>query len=340
MARVHVWLLNMGGPDSLTAVRPFLQRLLGDPLVVPLPFRWLQALFAFFISMLRARKVRGAYEKMGGASPQLAMVDAQARLLNRSLGERYLCRPVLRYWGPGATDAAAQVQKGERVVLLSLYPHACQATTRSSMEDALAAVQSRGGAIAEVIRIDSYPTDPAYVEAVVETLREAIIALPVGQDYEVLFSAHGVPLSFIDRGDPYLAEIQATVAAVVRASRLRVSHQLSFQSKVGPAKWLEPSTDEALRRMGDRGLKAVVVVPIAFTSEHIETVIELDEELAEVARQVGIQHYQRAATVGTRPTFIRALAEMVRRAERDNGWPRPEDRVNQDLLEMGLRPLL
>lgn len=328
--RTHVWLLNMGGPDSPLAVRPFLQRLLGDPLVIPLPFLWLQAVFAWLIAWKRAREVIPAYERMGGQSPQLAMVGEQASRLNRCLGPRYACAPVLRYWGPSADAAASSLADGDQVVLLSLYPHACGATTTTSLEDARRALATKRVQVAEV---ESYPTDPAYVEAVAETLREAILRLPRRRPYEVLFSAHGLPLSRVEAGDPYLREIEATVAAVVGACRLAAPHRLCFQSRVGVQKWLSPSTADQLRDCAARGVRAVVVVPIAFTSEHIETRIELDEELRELSHNLGIELFERAATVGARPTFVHALAELVRRAERGAGWAVPEDELRLAVAE-------
>ena len=242
--RTHVWMLNMGGPDRPEAVRPFIEQLLSDPEVVQLPagLGWLRPVLAWLVARLRAPKLLPVYERLGGASPQLRMVEEQALALGRVLGERYACRPVLRYSAPTADEAAESLLDGDQLVLLSLYPHACRATTGTSLADARRAVKAAGRAVA-VAEVGSYPADPGYVEAVAETVREAIRELPDGADYAVLFSAHGIPERLARAGDPYPGEIRATVEALVERIPLERPHHLSYQSRVGPARWLGPTLD-------------------------------------------------------------------------------------------------
>ncbi len=304
--KTHVWLMNMGGPDHADAVQPFLYRLLSDGLLVEFPVPWLQWCFAAIISRKRARVVAGEYAKMGGASPQLAMVREQALALEQELGEGYACRPVFRYWGEGARDARGALEPSDTVVLLSLYPHACAATTTSSLLDAHQALRGHEGRIVEVER---YPRHSGWVAAIQECIEEACTGL---DDPHLLFSAHGLPQRRVDAGDPYLDQVKATVEEVVRG--MDRPYSLSFQSKVGPLQWLEPTTLDEVARLGAAGVRELVIVPVAFTSEHIETIIEIGEQLRDVALAAGVERFVRCQTVQTRPTYIRALADLTRSA--------------------------
>ncbi len=303
-----VWLLNMGGPDSPAAIRPFLFRLLNDPDVVRFPIRWLQWLFALVVSWRRSRAVRTEYARMGDASPQLEMVREQAAALSAELGEGFTCVPVFRYWGESARDARGSLAPGQRVVLLSLYPHACAATTTTSLKDARRALRGHDGPVHE---IESYPDHEGFVATIQALVDEAVTELG-DAPCEVLFSAHGTPASWVEEGDPYLPEVLRTVAAVVEGRAW--THHLSFQSRVGPVEWLRPYTVEMVATLGEGGCPNLIVVPVAFTSEHIETLVELDHQVREVAEQAGVERFVRVPTVGLRPTFIRALADLTRGA--------------------------
>ena len=305
--KTHVWLMNMGGPDHPDAVQPFLNRLLSDRHLVEFPIPWLQWCFAAIISRKRARVVAGEYAKMGGASPQLAMVREQADALEQELGEGFACSPVFRYWGEGAEAAMDQVEPRDTVVLLSLYPHACGATTTSSLLDAHAALEGHAGRVVEVER---YPRHSGWVAAVTECIEEACAGL---DEPYLLFSAHGLPQRRIDAGDPYLDQVLATVEEVMQSMSHR-RYSLSFQSKVGPLQWLEPSTLDEVARVGASGVRELVIVPVAFTSEHIETIVEIGEQIRDVALEAGVERFVRCQTVQARPTYIRALADLTRSA--------------------------
>lgn len=313
----HVWLMNMGGPDRPEAVQPFLYELLNDYDLIQFPIPWLQWVFAAIISRRRARLVTREYARMGDASPQLAIVREQASALQKELGQGFLCLPVFRYWGEGAVDAAAQLGPEDTVVLLSLYPHACGATTTSSLRDARKALKGHPGRVVEVER---YPRHPAWIAALRECIEEACQGLEAPH---LLFSAHGMPQRRIDNGDPYLEQIQATVQAVTEG--MERPHSMSFQSKVGPLDWLKPSTLDHVQQLGADGVKELVIIPVAFTSEHIETLVEIGEQIRDVALEAGVQHFHRAATVSARPTFIAGLAQLTRGAL--SGTVCPTDRT-------------
>lgn len=298
--------MNMGGPDSLGAIRPFLYRLLNDPDVVHFPVRWLQWAFALGISILRSRKVAVDYARMGGGSPQLPAVRAQAAALQQALGPGFSCVPVFRYWGEGARQARAQLAPGQPVVLLSLYPHACGATTVSSVKDARKALRGHDGPIAEVA---SYPDHPTFVAALQETIDEVLQDLPPDCTPDVVFSAHSTPEIWVEQGDPYLGDIQRTVAAVTAGRQWRT--HLCFQSKVGVTRWLGPSTLDTVARLGAEGCEQLVLVPVAFTSDHIETLIELDEEVRAHALAAGVGAFHRVSSLNDRPRYIQALRELT-----------------------------
>lgn len=297
--RTAVWLLNMGGPDSLDTIQPFLRNLLADGNIISMPWWlgfWFQPIFAEIISRKRAREVRDSYASMGGASPQLAIVRDQAQALQKLLGQSYDVRPVFRYWGEGAREAARGLKPDQPVVLLSLYPHDSSTTVGSSMEDARRFVGDRS-----VVEIPSYPDDPRYIAALVEGIGE------VAADETLVFSAHGLPIAYIEAGDAYLGHIERTVAAVMEAFPDN-PHVLSFQSRVGVQEWLQPSSIDALKEQSG----AVVMIPVSFTSDHIETLVEIGEELREIAEAAGVSSYRRVDALNTQPSFIEALAAMVR----------------------------
>ena len=298
--------MNMGGPDRPEAVQPFLYNLLNDWDLIQFPIPFLQFIFAAIISRKRAREVAKEYARMGDASPQLAMVREQSAALQGALGQGYVCRPVFRYWGEGSAEAREALEPGDAVVLLSLYPHACGATTTSSLRDARSALKGHSG---RVVEIENYPVHPGWLAALQARIDEACAGLDAPH---LLFSAHGMPQRRIDNGDPYLSEIQATVAAVM-AGRDE-PHSLSFQSKVGPLDWLKPSTLDEVTRLGGAATKEVVVIPVAFTSEHIETLVEIGEQIRDVALDAGVGAFVRSDTVQAHPLFIAALAEMTRTA--------------------------
>jgi ferrochelatase len=334
-----VVLMNLGGPDSLAAVEPFLKNLFADPDVIQLPpvVRWFQPLFARLIAQGRGPKARAAYEQIGGRSPITEESTAQAEGVAVELSRRgWRAHGVVAMgcWHPFSDEAVARlIEVGiRRAVAIPLFPQYSRSTTGSSfvaldraIARATAAARAQGddaGAPLEIARVERYPVAPGYLEAVAERVRTAAATVPLAErpSVPVLFSAHGLPESYIQRGDPYLDEIRTTVVAVATRLGLGERARLCFQSRVGPQRWLGPTTEEALDAVAKEGHRSVVVVPIAFTGEHIETLQEIDILYKEHAARAGITCFARARTVGTHPAFIGALADLAEAAARDHGW--------------------
>ncbi len=316
MARRAVVLMNLGGPDSIAAVRPFLYNLFSDPAIIGLPAP-LRLLLAWLIAARRARTARGIYAQLGGASPLLANTKAQARALEAELGAEYRCFVAMRYWHPltAATVGAVKALQPEEIVLLPLYPQFSTTTTASSLKiwRREAVRQGLGG---KTRAIRSYPVAEGFVAAVAALVAETLDTAGVGgTPVRLLFSAHGLPLKIVAAGDPYPLEIESTASAVVSAlARPGLDWRVCFQSRVGPLAWLGPSVEEELRRAG-RDDVAIVIAPISFVSEHSETLVELDRDYRRLAEACGVPAYHRVPTVGTDRRFIAALAELVRGTE-------------------------
>lgn len=308
-----VLLLNMGGPDSLEAVQPFLKNLFSDPAIIGLP-ELLRSPLASFLSSRRARKVRPRYQLIGGKSPIGELTGMQAEALAALLPTGFgPVLPAFSYWDPFIREAveSAAASGAQRVVALSLYPQYCSATTGTCVEDLSMALP--GTPFESAVRIvDSWPTHPGYLDALAATVNEAIDQVPEERrdDVVVLFSAHGVPRNLVDRGDPYLEETLATVSGVVDRLGGR-PHELAFQSRLGPVKWLDPSLPEKLAALAAAGAPPLVLVPVSFVSDHIETLYELDIQHREMAEKLGFEIYVRAPALNTRPDFIAALADLV-----------------------------
>jgi len=319
--------LNLGGPDSLEAVEPFLKNLFGDPDVIQLGWaRPLQPLFARLISRRRAPLSRAAYQQIGGRSPILAETTAQIHAVAARLAALGVpARPyvAMACWRPFSNEAVAAMQGDgiQRAVAVPLFPQYSFTTTASSLK-ALQRALAEAKASIPLADIHSYPTADGFVSAIADTITEAAATLPpaLRDSTTVLFSAHGLPESYIRKGDPYLDEVRSTVAAVTRRLALGGRARLSFQSRVGRQRWLGPYTEEALDELAGAGAKAVIVVPVAFTGEHVETLQELDIVYRERAAARGITHFARARTVGTHPAFIDALAGLVRDVAAARGW--------------------
>jgi ferrochelatase len=322
-------LLNLGGPDSLEAVEPFLRNLFADPDVIQLPpvVRLFQPLLARLIAQRRAPLSRAAYRQIGGRSPIAEESAAQATAVATELERRGLRAHgtvAMGCWHPFSSETVAELTTLgiRRAVAVPLFPHYSRSTTGSSMV-ALDRAIARAGSDLQLARVERYPDAPGYLEAVAERTRAAMATLPVGEERDrapVLFSAHGLPEAYIRRGDPYLDDIRITVAAVTKQLALTDRARLCFQSRVGPQRWLGPTTEEALDAVAQEGHHTVVVVPIAFTGEHIETLQEIDILYKERATRAGITHFARARTVGCHPAFVRALADLAEAAARARGW--------------------
>lgn len=313
-AKTAVLLLQMGGPDSLEAVEPFLTNLFSDRDIIRIGPAFLQPLIARFIARRRAPKVEKYYERIGGKSPILKLTEAQARALEERLGSDYRCFVAMRYWRPSTLEALAAIRREgiSRIVALSLYPHYSRATTGSSINE-LKRVMGEAGVEFQVSWIDRFYDHPLYISALAERIEEGLARFTDRSGVELVFSAHSLPRSFIDQGDPYLAHIEETVRLVME--RLgEVDHHLAFQSRAGPVKWLEPSTEEMIRHLAAHGSKNMLMVPLSFVSDHIETLYEIDVQYAEEARALGIENFRRSPSLNDAPLFIDCLAELVRKA--------------------------
>jgi protoporphyrin/coproporphyrin ferrochelatase len=309
--RLAVVLFNLGGPDDQATVRPFLFNLFNDKAIIPLP-AVLRTPLAWLIAKRREKAAQANYAIMGGGSPLLPGTQAQANALAEALAT---ARPdletrvfiAMRYWSPLSKETAQAVHDftPDRVVLLPLYPQYSTATTASSL-DAWTKVYKGSGRTDVVC---CYPEEPGLVEAYAGKIRQALEAGGSPANVRLLFSAHGLPQKIIDGGDPYQSQIERTAAAV--AARLGATDwQVCYQSRVGPMKWLGPSTPEAIAQAASEG-KGVVLCPIAFVSEHVETLVELDHEYAELAQTLGCAPYLRAQTPGVADNFIDGLAAVT-----------------------------
>lgn len=310
-----VVLYNLGGPDKPEDIRPFLFNLFNDPMILglPQPFRWL---LAQLISRRREPTAREIYAHLGGGSPLLGNTRAQAKaledVLNANGEEDYKCVVAMRYWHPfcdAALDEALAAEP-DRIVLLPLYPQ-FSTTTVGSMMRVWERASARRGVAVPVNALCCYPSEAGFVSAVVDTIRQQLEALPEGAPFRILFSAHGLPKKIVEAGDPYQWQVEQTAAAVIAALGRDVDWTCCYQSRVGPLEWIGPATEDEILRAGADGTN-VVLVPIAFVSEHSETLVELDIEYREIADEAGVAHYLRAPTVGTAPAFIEGLARLVR----------------------------
>ena len=310
-AKTAILLLQMGGPDSLDAVRPFLINLFSDRDIIKIGPAPLQPAIARFIAWRRAPKVEAYYDAIGGKSPIRELTEAQAKALEERLGDEYRCFVAMRYWKPSTIEALAAIKREgiTRVVALSLYPHYSRATTGSSINE-LRRVLGEAGVSFEVSYIDRFYNHPLYIEALAEKIREGLATFHPLAEIELLFSAHSLPQSFIDEGDPYLSHIQETVRLVME--KFDLGYHLSFQSRAGPVKWLEPSTEETIKRLPAQGTKNLLVVPLSFVSDHIETLYEIDVQLAADAFKAGYSRFWRSGSLNSSPLFIDCLAELVR----------------------------
>jgi ferrochelatase len=326
--KLGVILFNLGGPDSPEAVEPFLRNLFSDPAIISLPAIVRKPL-ARFIARRRAPFARAIYDHMGGRSPILEETQAQARALEIALnGDALQAKVVvaMRCWHPFSDGAAEAMRRfgPDRIVLLPLYPQFSTTTSASSFQDWERAAR-KAGLTAPATRICCYPSNAGLIAAAATKIRAAMENPLGGLSYRLLLSAHGLPKRTIEKGDPYQWQVEQTAQSLVDALGIKdLDWNVCYQSRVGPLKWLEPSTDAEIRRAGREG-KAVVVAPIAFVSEHSETLVELDIEYRKLAREMGVPDYRRAATVSADPAFIDGLAGLVRKALADGACVNDND---------------
>jgi ferrochelatase len=311
--RRAVVLMNLGGPDSLQAVRPFLYNLFSDPAIITLP-AVLRHPLAWLIAWRRGKFAREIYAHLGGASPLLANTEAQARALEAELADGTRCFIAMRYWHPmtSATVSAVKEWRPDEIVCLPLYPQYSTTTTGSSLT-AWRRESARQGLDCPARSVEAYPSAPGLVAALAGAIEEVFATLGATR-FRLLLSAHGLPLKIVEAGDPYPRQIAETAVALITAlARPELDWRVCYQSRVGPLAWLGPSVDAEVRRAGADGVP-VVIAPISFVSEHSETLVELDRDYRRLADSSGVPGYHRVRTVGTDPRFIAALAELVRAA--------------------------
>ncbi len=314
-APVAVVLLQLGGPSSLDEVQPFLENMFRDPELFNLPLpAWAQDWLAERFSRWRAKQARPLYASIGGRSPIGEITARQAHLLERELNRSMPSRVfVAMRYGKPSTEAAVDAlleANCQRVILLPLYPQYSTATTGSSVRE-WQRCAARKQLDLPTVAIDSYSTHPTYIAAVKERLCAALARFSPESDPHVLFSAHGLPQKLVRQGDPYQSQIEETVQEVVRECALQAPYTLCYQSRIGPQRWLKPSLLETLRRLGRSGCQALLVVPISFVSDHLETLSEINIEAREQALSLGIRHFETTTGLNDSPKFIQALAELV-----------------------------
>lgn len=309
--KIAVVLLNLGGPDKLSSVKGFLFNLFYDPAIIRLrnPFRWL---LAKLISSRREEKAKEIYAKMGGSSTILLATKKQANLLeidlNKRLQEEFKVFVSMRYWHPFAKEVAKKIEiwGAEEVLLLPLYPQFSTTTTRSSLDEFSEEMKNR-----KLKTICCYYKDPYFIKAHAELISKAVSEIDKREKYRILFSAHGLPEKIIKQGDPYQYQVEETVKEVLKQLAPKTDYVICYQSKVGPLKWLMPSTEEELHRAAKDNV-AVIVVPIAFVSEHSETLVELDIDYKELFESISTKAYIRVPALNENENFIKSLFEQIK----------------------------
>ena len=316
--KTAIILFNLGGPDGPDAVKPFLFNLFYDPAIIrlPKPLRWL---VAKLISGQRAPTANKIYQQMGGRSPILPNTEAQATALEAALGPGFKCFIAMRYWHPRADVQVAAVKAWgpDRILLLPLYPQYSTTTTGSSVAE-WQREAARVGLSVPTVSLCCYPANGGFAAAVAGRVRDGLAQFGSAKP-RVLFSAHGLPKKIVEAGDPYQIQVEQSVAAVLgQLAMPELDWVISYQSRVGPMEWIGPSTDAEVIRAGAEA-RPLLVVPIAFVSEHSETLVELDIEYRELAHHKGVPAYVRVPTVDADPNFIAGLADEARRALASGG---------------------
>ena len=372
---IGVILLNLGGPDSLRAVRPFLYNLFSDRKIIRLGPPSFQKPIAWLIASLRSKKTEKIYGLIGGRSPILHITGEQAAALETALNQQSVYDPSaissqksgvgieqsnlplpdnppappftkggmggfkkegrggilfkvyvgMRYWHPLIEEVVPEISRDgvKKLVALSMYPHYSLATSGSSMSRLMEVIEEYP---IEVFSISSWHDHPLYIEALTDVIKRGLDSITANsgetgtegsKDIQVLFSAHNLPVSLIKEGDPYVSQVRGTIKEVVK--RLHIKWSLSYQSKSGPVKWLEPSTEETLKRFANLGYKNILLVPISFVSDHIETLYEIDILYQDMAEQLGLI-LKRVDSLNTHPIFIQALQDMVISSVKEKGW--------------------
>jgi len=316
--RIAVVLFQLGGPDSLEAVEPFLYNLFCDPDIINFPGAFLaRKPLARLISTRRSKIVEERYMEIGGKSPIIDLTHEQARALQMELNRHFQASVyvAMRYWHPFTGEVIAELKEKrfDKLILLPLYPQCSKATTVSSLNEWKRQSERLNFNSTPTETIHSYHNHPLYIEAIVartNSVYEKFSGVNPG-DIDLVFSAHGVPLSLIEQGDPYQQQVEETVQLVVAKGRWQSPHVLCYQSKVGPAEWLKPSLTNTIRELALKGRKRLLVIPIAFVTEHIETLHEINIEAREDAARLGIDQFEMMPAINSHPKFIECLSDLV-----------------------------
>jgi len=313
--RYAVVLFQLGGPDSQAAVEPFLYNLFCDPDIINFPGSFLaRKPLAKLISTTRSKKVREHYAEIGGGSPIRRLTERQAKALEVALRNHISARTIvaMRYWHPSTESAieALEAAPYDELVLLPLYPHYSFATTGSSLKE----WNRLHKPSVPVHVIDHFFDHPDYIAGIVERINGVLYQLPNPEEVHLVFSAHGLPLTLVEKGDPYPQHIQSTVRMVCEMGAWENRYVLCYQSKVGPQKWLQPSLTGTIERMARDGIKRMLVIPISFLTEHIETLHEINIEAREQAEALGVSDFHMMPALNDSPLLIRAMADLVLRS--------------------------
>jgi protoporphyrin/coproporphyrin ferrochelatase len=313
--RIAVVLFQLGGPDSQAAVEPFLYRLFCDPDIINFPGAFLaRKPLAKLISTMRSKIVRQHYAKIGGGSPIRRLTEQQVIALQVELRPYISARAIvaMRYWHPDTQEAIAALDSApyDELVLLPLYPHYSFATTGSSLKEWNRLYKPQ----VPVHLIDHFYDHPDYIAAIVDRVNAVLQELPNPDEVHLLFSAHSLPMTLVEKGDPYPKQIQETVQLVRELGAWPNPHALCYQSRVGPQKWLQPALPETIEKLARSGIKRVLVIPVSFLTEHIETLHEINIETREQAESLGIAEFHMMPALNDSPLLIRALADLVLRS--------------------------
>jgi len=315
--KVGVLLFNLGGPETLRDVKPFLYRLFSDPEIIHVKFSPLRKAIAYMIATLRRKTSEGYYSQIGGGSPLRRLTEEQAKALADELKRRG--RDVETFvgmctWHPFLFEAVDKIDEAniDSLVILPLFPQYSVTTTGSGF----AVLRHLIDKHPQFKRLDvqwicSWADQPTYIESFVQAIQRELGKFTDPEKVHLLFSAHSIPESYVRNGDPYLEQTKETVELIMDRLGRRNPYQLSFQSKIGPVKWLEPFTSDVIVELGKQGVDDVLVIPVSFVSEHIETLYELDILFRKVAADAGVENFRRVPALNSDPTFIRALADIV-----------------------------
>jgi ferrochelatase len=318
--KIGVLLFNLGGPENLTDVKPFLYLLFSDPEIIRIQWSPLRKAVAYLIATLRRKTSEGYYRQIGGGSPLRRLTEEQAHALRDELQKRGndvetfvgMCT-----WRPFLDEAMEQIQKSgiQKLVILPLFPHYSVTTTGSGFAVLRRLIDaSPSFRRLQVQWVHSWHDQATYIESFVESIRRELRHFPKPETVHILFSAHSIPESYVRNGDPYLDQTKRTVELIMDRLGRSNPHQLSFQSKIGPVKWLDPFTNDVITKLAKDGVGDILIVPISFVSEHIETLYELDILYKKVAADAGVVRFRRVPALNSDSIFIRALAEIVEHA--------------------------